>query len=343
VPVWAEKISVRQCGENLFIRGIPGTYSHPVPRLEALDDLNWHSDLPAIQEEMRRSISRDLLRPVFEQFQLKGTEMPAHLQFANAKETEELIEFTSSFGPVNATRVLERWGRLRAVQNLGVLIAEHEVFSALVGVVSALRTLEPLAHEITAKLLVLNRMPSGSPSERSRHLTAYEQLEKAASGQARFVLQTLIRLRDALEGASKSASRGFWDTPQLRRQLAAELSVVAVQCNPEIVLSTAHEAVQRSLNHFPPILVSAGELVVECPRLSPSGIRDALYFMLRLDYLQGRRLAFCANDTCGRVFAAQRMGAIWCSDRCSRKAINRKYWAEKGKLKRKARRNKKRE
>jgi hypothetical protein len=339
VPVWAEEIRVRLSGENLIVRGVPGPFSGPSPRSDSLEDLSSFSDLPFLQEEMRRSIYLDLLRPVFEQLQIKGTELPAHLQFANAKGSEQLIEFTTRFGPVHATVFSQGFsGRIRAVQNLHLLSVEQHVFSALVGLLAAVKQLEPAAQDTRAKRFAYNRLPSIPVLVKERHLKSYESTRESASAAATAVLDALIRFQEMTTIACGSQLRGFWDDAELQGKLTAELPVVARQCDPEIMSMVGHEVLQRVLDNFPPALISADGFVVECPRMSRSGIRSALYFMLRLDYLQGRCLAFCANDACGRVFTVLRMNARCCSPRCSSRRSDKKYYASKGKGQRRARR-----
>jgi hypothetical protein len=340
VPVWAQEIRLRRCGPNLFIRGLQGPYSKPVPRSEAIDDVTVFSDLPFLQDEMKRSISQDLLRPVFDHLQLKGTSAPAHVQFANAKQTDQLIDFSRTFGPVNASVVSTGFsGRIRAVQDLKSLMLEQEVFSSLVQLLSAVQTLSGPATEIASKLMAFNHTPEMPISERQRRLRSYEGARDSAKEDTAAVLNALHRLQGATMAAGQSGITGFWQEKTVRGKLVNEVPFVARQADPEIVLGLGHELIQDALNYFPPILVSADGRVVECPRLSAAGIRPALYYMLRLDYLQGRELAFCADSACGRVFTVLRMGARWCSPRCSGRNSNRKYWQSKGKSKRRARKS----
>ena len=53
------------------------------------------------------------------------------------------------------------------------------------------------------------------------------------------------------------------------------------------------------LNQFPLTLHSADGVIHELPTVRPTGIRSALYYMLRSDYLKKREIKLCAGEIAG--------------------------------------------
>jgi hypothetical protein len=90
------------------------------------------------------------------------------------------------------------------------------------------------------------------------------------------------------------------------------------------ILSTAHQMVCFFLNQHPPGLFPIADGVVELPRMRFAGIRDALYFQLRLDYLAQRAIGTCLH--CHEHFAVYRRGTAACGEACSRALRNARYW-----------------
>ena len=79
-------------------------------------------------------------------------------------------------------------------------------------------------------------------------------------------------------------------------------------------------------NTHPPRLVPVDGEVIELPQVDVTGIRDALYFQLRLDYLAQRTIGTCLN--CGGHFTVFKRGTRGCSERCRRALRNQKYWSK---------------
>jgi len=106
-----------------------------------------------------------------------------------------------------------------------------------------------------------------------------------------------------------------------------------------LLLGWAKSALCDLLNAFPPILSLSGGLPSETPPMPLLfGVRPALYFLLRRDYLAQGRIAICANARCGKAFATQRLGQRYCDLDCSQRQRARVYWGRSGKQKRAERR-----
>ena len=92
-----------------------------------------------------------------------------------------------------------------------------------------------------------------------------------------------------------------------------------------IIIGCAHEQLCELFNNYPPLLVPfGGREPAEMPRIAEEGIREVLYFQLRIDYLAQRQLGTCRN--CGGHFPIMRRGARACSETCRKALRNQKYW-----------------
>lgn len=90
------------------------------------------------------------------------------------------------------------------------------------------------------------------------------------------------------------------------------------------LLSVAHQMLCYLFSQHPPGLFPVADGVVELPRIKSSGVRDALYFQLRLDYLAQRTIGTCLH--CHEHFVVYRRGTPACGDSCSRALRNARYW-----------------
>jgi hypothetical protein len=94
----------------------------------------------------------------------------------------------------------------------------------------------------------------------------------------------------------------------------------------ESVLPWARRALCMVLNHYPPRLVPVDGEVIELAGSPDEGIRDAIYYQLRRDFLAQRTIGICLN--CGGHFAVHKRGTRGCSESCRRALRNQKYWSK---------------
>lgn len=92
------------------------------------------------------------------------------------------------------------------------------------------------------------------------------------------------------------------------------------------ILPWAHRALCMVLNEHHPKLIPFDDRAIELPVVQDEGIRDAIYWQLRQDYLAQRAIGTCLH--CGGHFPIRRRGAQGCSGSCSRALRNEKYWNE---------------
>lgn len=86
----------------------------------------------------------------------------------------------------------------------------------------------------------------------------------------------------------------------------------------------AHRGLCLTLNEYRPKLISFPGGVIELPEMHDEGIRDEIYYQVRLDYLAQRAIGTCLN--CGGHFPVYKRGARACGEACRRGLRNQKYW-----------------
>ena len=101
-------------------------------------------------------------------------------------------------------------------------------------------------------------------------------------------------------------------------------TVGSVAKKTESVLPWAHLALCMVLNDYPPRLVPLNGEVIELVCTSDEGIRYAIYYQLRRDYLAQRTIGTCLN--CGGHFSVYKRGTRGCSESCRRALRNQRYW-----------------
>ncbi len=89
-------------------------------------------------------------------------------------------------------------------------------------------------------------------------------------------------------------------------------------------LPWAHRAICNVLNEYAPKLIPFDDAVIELPIVQDEGIRSAIYWRLRLDYLAKRSIGTCGN--CDGHFPIYRRGAEGCSQPCRVAIRNTRYW-----------------
>jgi len=104
------------------------------------------------------------------------------------------------------------------------------------------------------------------------------------------------------------------------------------------VLPWAHRALCMVLNNYPPKLVPFNGDVIELPDTGDEGIRNAIYYQLRRDYLAQRTIGTCLN--CGGHFSVYKRGTRGCSESCRRALRNQRYWSKHKKSVNRSRRKK---
>jgi hypothetical protein len=79
-------------------------------------------------------------------------------------------------------------------------------------------------------------------------------------------------------------------------------------------------------NGYPSKLIPYNGEVFEMPEVDDKGIRNAIYWQLRRDYLAQRAIGTCLH--CGSHFPVYKRGTQGCSEPCRRALRNQKYWSK---------------
>ncbi len=243
--IWADDIHVKNEGGVLVIAGSYGSSA-------ALDDGSlWSLSVPPHRWIGNRKKS------------------PPHVQFANARSDENLVEFVCSWGPVRTLgtpleyNMKTRRFSIKVRQDMKALREDQQAFSSVARLVSEVQSNHPDVGAIDELCQVLDSLDSG--------LT------------------------------------GRFESPRSARVKRAKAS--------------AHFTICRRLNNFPLWLYPTRGTPVELPRFLPAvagGVKDVLYGMLRLEYMQQRPLKGIGRcPRCGDFFAKERSGAVYCDGTCS--------------------------
>lgn len=206
-------------------------------------------------------------------------------QFANATTDEKLVAFVEEFGPVN-----------------GKVIAEMPVAGAWE--VTVRETLRSLRRE---------------QKQFRRLVETVQQVNRNARAERATLLNLLTAL--TVDAPMKTLSPDWAELGWTE----VMKNVIGQYRNPsKEILSVAHQMLCYYFGRYPPGLFPVADGVVELPRMRITGVRDALYFQLRPDYLAQRTIGTCLH--CHEHFVVYRRGTPACGDSCSRALRNARYW-----------------
>jgi hypothetical protein len=294
-PVWAQKIEVEIEGDVLLICGW-GHLSY-YPETKDSGGLN-------LLERLRRYVLRQLR-------QKTGASEAGTYQFADAADDEKLLAFVSEFGPV--------WGEVRSsredpdgtetltvVQDLKTLRREQQVFS---NAVELLRQVNRNSHA-DVKAIVTALATISQPQERSNSI-ALQLLPTQ-------VAERLRGIRPLTVGTSMGEIIASFATIGI-------FELLQEKPDRQKIIECAHGVLCHLFNRYYPLLIPYQGQTVELPCIAAEGIRQALYFKLRLDYQAQRAIGTCVN--CGGHFPVLKRGARACGETCRRALRSQKYWA----------------
>jgi hypothetical protein len=303
-PVWAQKIEVEKKGYIFVVTG----WGHISSYLSAKDQ--GAQELSAL--DLLARFRRYALRQLSEK---QGATEAGVYQFADATDDEKLLAFVREFGPV--------WGEVQSVRNegdgtktivvdeeIGHLHEEQERFSAAVELLARVKGRK--GPDPVAIVQALGKL--AAPYSHFKHLT---QLSVSPP-------ERVLPL-DAENVTPELA-------PEYLAWLAKYAKLMLGSSHPkgkEVIIWIANQALCTLFNWHHPCLVPFDAKTVELPFIAQEGIRNALYFKLRLDYLAQRTIGTCLH--CGGHFPVYKRGARACGESCRRALRNQKYWAQKSK------------
>jgi hypothetical protein len=321
--LWASHISVKELGgEQLLVKG---QRDRPEPGLERRDVFLQY---------------RSSLRSEFAQ---KNTSQNSpHVRFANAHNDDQLIAFLRDFGAFSPCDAGEFEGlpetdwamMVYAIEELPILRREQRTYAAALRLLTEIKV----------------------PKEESNVSAIKESIEAIADGIAFWPEQWeaeskwlkshvfspigwhfdrnhrdyIWRIRWRLcppEMATEPTSVRSVDL-DWRLQALKESAIKPIE-SPH---RAAHLVLCELLNAFATQVQCFGDCAIETiPHVSVLfGIRPAMYFILRHEYLGSTGIRVCHNNRCRRFFESWRSGQRFCSAECSQKFRQRKYWRTSG-------------
>jgi hypothetical protein len=309
IPAWAEAIQVKASRNRLIVVG----------RNRLANPVTYASD-PAMSKKGPIRNSAPLMAGTGGQ-----SASGPHIEFAHATLRSQQKEFVQKYGPVKGivkriTRDKQNEAlisRIVVEQDIHVLEHEQTIFRIALALVAELREQKPNLDRI-ASLFMDAEAESGFEIGASHGEVA---MLESTFPRSNIHKKLSAILDDDEEGYGRDP-----DQPQIEKLF---------------ILHSAHLAVAKFLNECPPYVTFFDGQPAELPEHNPDGILPVLYFMLRRDYLGGRRrISTCEFDDCGIVFRVARTGQRFCDERHSRLQRQRNYWNKKGKLRRSERRRK---
>lgn len=311
--VWAAEINVATEGNRLSISG-------KVPFSES--DLKLSDDLFLIYLQNRESSNKG------------ARNKSAHLEFANARNDEDLIAFVRRFGPVAASEV-----------NLGGYADNGAGDMASRETINAFQGLKELRREQGIYRMCLRLLSELTRGEKDASLTVMREC-------ASFIVPSVSEwLRDwkkeCVSRDHKKQGPPFWQFQtanynalrHFQAGCASEPSGLAGY-DP---FSAGHEVLCGILNAFPTKIEFLLDRPIETVPYESLlyGVRPLLYLILRHEYLTQIGIDICANPVCARLFVIERLHQRFCDEDCSRRFRQRQYWANRGSRRRAQRRTKK--
>jgi hypothetical protein len=328
LPPWALKIDVRQNDTDLLISGEKWWF-HPLNRDPYGD---WVIDILRGFDEDRG------LPPAL------PSEAP-HFLFASANTLPKQVEFVKRFGPVLAKFQYGNHDTVNAHQNLNILSFEQQLFSQIFHLTRLINELNRFCWEafreekVYGKRFVITEPDNYDLAsiakdieQRAKDFDSFLTRRKVLTSDARETIKKVRSLvsdidelmnpcpEDHLEEFDDPCSWRSISSPIRSRDQMSKVSSLDV-------IDYANELLCDVFNFFPVNLRYAAGMAHDMPEMEPSGIRPALYYMLRLDYLYQRQIKLCARPNCGGYFVPDRKDRIYCSGSCSNSAKQRRHTA----------------
>ncbi len=327
LPPWARQIKVRQTDTYLVVFG-KRWWFHPLKRDPYGD---WDMDI-------LRGFDEDRTLPP-----TRPSKAP-HSLFARAHTLAKQVEFVQKFGPVLASKIrYMSHDTVIARQNLKILSFEQQLFSRIFN-------LTKLINELTSfSRLAYLKEETGSEkrwillhedydfasiakgvAKRAKEFDSFLARDRILALEARRDLdrvRALVSEIDELMNPSPEDHLLEFADPSSWRSLSSPFYAKEQisKASSLDVLDAANELLCSVFNLFPVTLHYAAGMAHYMPEMNPSGIRPALYYLLRLNYLSHREIKLCAHPSCGRYFVPDRTDRIYCSDSCYGSAKTRRH------------------
>ena len=251
-----------------------------------------------------------------------------HLEFANAKSDDELIQFINAWGPIAAPSVaMQGWSKKSSIgywgsssiaaKNAGLL---SEVETTTREARENLRCVRGLQSAISAAVALLKTV-SATKLNRDVALSAMHRLMGALGG-ARDLL-TDPTMAGRYRNCGLVSLKLIVDCETIDNRIQIERSRGKV---PNL-RRFCWDMLCALFNTFPDTLVSTADGVLLAPA-EADGILPLIVFMLRQDLVTGRRIIVC--ERCGDFLLQRRLGERGCAG-CKDALRARRYYERKRK------------
>jgi hypothetical protein len=228
--------------------------------------------------------------------------MPPHVVFANAITDAKMIDFMRKWGPIHGYPTVTISDGLQVVSD----------------------TSKSHLYMIATPPVVL---------EVKQTLAQLRSEQKIFSGAARLIAE--------IQSKRPDAQRVFDHYSRLPESFERDFFFNVVEStrhgrsSSDVACYQAEVALCNLLDRFPAQITPTRWGPVELPPLDKKracgqGIRQVLYFLLRLEYLRKDRVGLGICPLCDEVFAKERRGADFCSADCSHRSRNLEYYHASG-------------
>jgi hypothetical protein len=251
------------------------------------------------------------------------------VEFVDATSPQLQERFVVKHGPVFARwETRPRGNALIAYQDREILAAEQRIFSNLFFLQNAIVDLDAWARG------TLHDGKGGIEAE-NVYCDGYDVKYWDETDWRKFLRQNHYPedpsperfdcLAEAMQGAAV-AIRDYPRTPEFEKDPSFpwKQGMTSLFLDPRLSNSTLYifgnMFLCEVLNCFPHKLVFGGLYVDELPSPDYTGVRSLLYYMLRMDYLQGRKYRMCARPTCSKWFIHDRSDHIYHDHTCKNAA-----------------------
>jgi hypothetical protein len=346
LPPWALKIKVEKVENELLVYGTGmhlgpqhREYSHP-----SMPDLLRNFDPVRRPPKRRKVVDAPALARVTPRSQSRNS---LHLLFASADTLEKQIQFVLDFGPVLASDVEnpieetyepgEECLDIIAHQNLTVLNAEQKLYARITHLTGLVSALSPWAIKASEREKEYNQR---HPPLRECEAFHYDRksyqlgaktfdsflardglLTSTQKDQVQVMRQLILEIRELQDSYPKNALWKFDDSVSWSEQIICPYFKDWIEDGCSLsIFRIANDLLCRVFNLFPASLYQSGANVLEMPTVTPTGIRSAIYSMLRMEFLQKGLIKRCAKQDCGRYFVPDRSDGRCCSHSCKNSA-----------------------
>ncbi|HEY6764831.1 MAG TPA: hypothetical protein VI386_08660 [Candidatus Sulfotelmatobacter sp.] len=269
----------------------------------------------------------------------RNPKQPIHLQFANARTVDELLNFVAKHGPVHGR--IESKKRLNKEQSekpakedlvvredINTLIREQRLFRAAVLLLRELRGKRQDRVVIRSLLSEIRKhYPSETISDKWNNLRLQGLIVTFAMAEPTFTQDSKNQIRPDKMTLEKLRYDAILPGPKRTKEGLEKQRKKAASLQNHIVVG-AHGVLCGLFNRFPLRMFSCAQGAIELPSYDREGILPILYFLLRRDYRDRHYLIKMCKE-CGATFKPERGDPDCCERKCYKRYNDRDRYLRK--------------